>query len=340
MELYKRHKETLECKLTDDERAERSKTFAEKHQELRDLEDEKKRTDERLNSRIKILKQTVDDLSEIVISGVEKRDVECETLPDWDKLQMYVMRTDIWTEVPSSRRTMTVDEQQGELFKREEGETKPATEMADGETIAADSETNVRSFFGDGDPVETIDAAPAEDPTVIDPPIGWPHVGGEKYGAVTEEDFFTAPRCEKCGRIDGAHTADCGAIPYETYLNFAKAKGLSNPKAAARKMELKRDRDDEVRAWQQEVQAGRVQLGYPAYLMFAQHLGVQDPETEARVMLEGRERDAEVYAFIDAQQKAADEALEAGEREVRAQEKEARKPSKKRAKSVSGNARR
>lgn len=69
------------------------------------------------------------------------------------------------------------------------------------------------------------------------------------------EDDFTAERCEDCGRIDGAHTRDCPrgeAIPYETYLAYAKARGYKPAATIARKMELNRESDEAIRAWLKE----------------------------------------------------------------------------------------
>ena len=65
-------------------------------------------------------------------------------------------------------------------------------------------------------------------------------------------DDFTAPRCEECHRTDGGHSETCShrnMISFATYLAFAKAQKLRNPNSHARKMELKRDRDEEVREW-------------------------------------------------------------------------------------------
>jgi hypothetical protein len=65
-------------------------------------------------------------------------------------------------------------------------------------------------------------------------------------------DDFTAPRCTECGRIEGAHAETCSQsskFTYATYLSFARAQKLKNPMSHARKMELTRSRDDEVRAW-------------------------------------------------------------------------------------------
>lgn len=83
---------------------------------------------------------------------------------------------------------------------------------------------------------------------------------GEQDKTVTEclrmkaekADDFTAPRCEECKRTDGGHGETCShrnMISYATYFAFAQAKKLKNPASHARMMELKRDRDEEVRAW-------------------------------------------------------------------------------------------
>jgi ParB/RepB/Spo0J family partition protein len=93
-------------------------------------------------------------------------------------------------------------------------------------------------------------------------------------------DDFTADRCPECGRIDGAHTAECShsdTPSYPIYLAFCKAQGIQRPAAAARKLELTRERDAEIIAWMAE----------------------QNREMAARVSRNGRagERDTEELAI-------------------------------------------
>lgn len=73
-------------------------------------------------------------------------------------------------------------------------------------------------------------------------------------GAPGQTDDFTAPRCDICGRIDGAHTKECprsGALTFEDYLMFVQAHYKGNHKSYARKMELRRDpeMDAKVKQW-------------------------------------------------------------------------------------------
>jgi hypothetical protein len=115
------------------------------------------------------------------------------------------------------------------------------TEAPDGETNRAENETNVEEFLG--------------------------KKKGKKAQRETKQaenetaDDFTADRCEECGRIDGAHKQECSkssALTFPAYLAFAKAQGMKVPAAAARKLELTRSRDDDVRAWlkQDQQEAG------------------------------------------------------------------------------------
>lgn len=84
-------------------------------------------------------------------------------------------------------------------------------------------------------------------------PDWWVMIGPEIVFTVKKDiDDFTAARCKECHRIDGAHTTECsqgGAISYQVYLNFCKAQKMKSPTAQARKLELSRERDEEVLAW-------------------------------------------------------------------------------------------
>jgi len=68
-------------------------------------------------------------------------------------------------------------------------------------------------------------------------------------------DSFPAPRCDECGRIDGAHADTCGkrpwALTFEDYLAYAKEAKLKNPNSQARKWMLGREKDAEIIAWKQ-----------------------------------------------------------------------------------------
>ncbi len=73
-----------------------------------------------------------------------------------------------------------------------------------------------------------------------------------------QADDFTAERCDECGRIDGAHTPECpksNALRFEDYLAYAKARYKSNHQSHARKMDLTKMNDEQVREWKQQ-QAG------------------------------------------------------------------------------------
>lgn len=70
-------------------------------------------------------------------------------------------------------------------------------------------------------------------------------------------DDFTAPICDECKRIEGGHTRECsksGALTFDDYLAYARAHYKTNHQSHARKMELTRLNDDEIRAWKLEQQ--------------------------------------------------------------------------------------
>jgi len=95
-------------------------------------------------------------------------------------------------------------------------------------------------------------------------PDPWVIVGPEtifKLRPAAQADDFTAPRCNECKMIDGAHTKECPNNPdrltYEDYLGYCKTQYKTNAASYARKMELIRDpgQDEFVREWKQR-QAG------------------------------------------------------------------------------------
>jgi hypothetical protein len=102
--------------------------------------------------------------------------------------------------------------------------------------------------LGEGTPIECEECEQIDGEHIV----GCANAPKINPAAETSHDDFTAERCGECGRIDGAHTQECsksGALAYPAYLGFCKAQGMKVPAAAARKLELTRARDDEVRAW-------------------------------------------------------------------------------------------
>jgi hypothetical protein len=80
-------------------------------------------------------------------------------------------------------------------------------------------------------------------------------------GAVSDD--FTAERCDECGRIDGAHTQECSksnALSFDDYLAYSKAHYKSNHNSHARKMELTKLNDEQVREWKQQQQGSGLEL--------------------------------------------------------------------------------
>jgi hypothetical protein len=211
--MAKTFKDYLECDLTAAELAERSKQAADTQLKLRETETEKKRIDQKLGSEIKLLQQEVDRLATIVSKGKERRDVECTSEIDWNSFRIRYIRLD--TGEVYRERDLTEDERQSNLFN------EPPPHQRDPEPFQKEPGREVAK------PEESTDKA----------------------------DEFTAEQCEECKRIDGAHTAECskgGAIEFSTYLAFVKAHDLKPFNTNARKLQLSKERDAEVKAWMEQ----------------------------------------------------------------------------------------
>jgi hypothetical protein len=79
-------------------------------------------------------------------------------------------------------------------------------------------------------------------------------IGAPSQCAASDQaDDFTAPRCEECGRIDGAHSDTCSQNPnkleFEDYLHYAEFTNPRGPRTTARKWMLSREIDGPVHAW-------------------------------------------------------------------------------------------
>lgn len=123
---------------------------------------------------------------------------------------------------------------------------KQADRIADSDDSSSSSEEAVSEFFS-----EAVAAAELGN-TLEEINSGRRRLINPAPPVAEEQDGFTAPRCEECGRIDNGHTEECsksGALRYENYLAFCQAQKMKVPAAAARKLELTRTRDQEVRAW-------------------------------------------------------------------------------------------
>jgi hypothetical protein len=209
--MAKTFKDYLECDLTAAELAERSKAAADTQLKLRETETEKKRIDQKLGSEIKLLQQEVDRLATIVSKGKERRDVECTSEIDWDSFRIRYIRLD--TGEVYRERELTEDERQSNFFD------EPPRHQRDPEPFVEEAKRDLAELK---DLAEKVD------------------------------DDFTADQCEECKRIDGAHTAECskgGALGFPAYLAFAKAQGLKPVNTAARKLQLSKERDAEIRTW-------------------------------------------------------------------------------------------
>lgn len=77
-------------------------------------------------------------------------------------------------------------------------------------------------------------------------------------------DDFTAPICDECHRIDGAHSDTCGQCPdaltFEDYLDFAQngCSGIKDPKSQARKWQISKEQDGTIIHWKRMKAEGRL----------------------------------------------------------------------------------
>jgi len=96
-----------------------------------------------------------------------------------------------------------------------------------------ESESNVVSFFSNQEANAEVEESLAE----------------------AAADDFTAPKCEECGAIGGAHAVSCSksnGLTFDDYLGYAKAKNVKHAASWARKWQLSREKDGLVLAWKAE----------------------------------------------------------------------------------------
>lgn len=115
----KQFKELLTVKLTEDEIKKYSLQLAKTCGEKTAKEEEKARIAERINSELKLMKQTVDDLSTKVETGEEDRLVECEERPMYDLGVVWIVRLDTWEKI--RERPLTSEDRQARMFEDEMG---------------------------------------------------------------------------------------------------------------------------------------------------------------------------------------------------------------------------
>lgn len=110
----RRFEKWLPVKLTEHEVLERSRSLAQRHNEKRDLEAERARIVRDYGERLKNLAGEISRLSDIVASGQEHRNVECEEQRQDSRKQFRVVRLD--TDEIVELRPMLESELQEDLF--------------------------------------------------------------------------------------------------------------------------------------------------------------------------------------------------------------------------------
>lgn len=100
----------LPVKLTPGELQARGKTLADEIESYKRTEGAKKASAEDFGGRLKNTRARIDDLSRVVASGEERRDVECHFVRFEESFEIAWVREDTGEQV--ERRPMTVDERQ------------------------------------------------------------------------------------------------------------------------------------------------------------------------------------------------------------------------------------
>lgn len=101
---------TLECRLTDSEKMAAAKEFAVQLNEAKRLNLELKSVTAEMRQKIKEAMSTVNTKAEEVRTGVQKRDVDCDRVYDYDAGEVRVIRLDT-DEVIEERRMLTHERQ-------------------------------------------------------------------------------------------------------------------------------------------------------------------------------------------------------------------------------------
>lgn len=104
----------VQCKLTDDELAERSQQLVELLGDRRTLAEEAKESAAGYRDRLKAIDKDVDGLLDQLTEGVEQRELEVEEMRDERRGEIVTRRADTGEEI--DRRAMTAEERQGDLF--------------------------------------------------------------------------------------------------------------------------------------------------------------------------------------------------------------------------------
>ena len=104
----------LPVQLTPEERQERGDALANSVQQTAALGEEKKAQDAEINGKIKLSKEVTRKLSQIITTGTEDRDVECDVVKDFKAGTVTTFRSDTGEQV--DQRTLTAEERQEELY--------------------------------------------------------------------------------------------------------------------------------------------------------------------------------------------------------------------------------
>jgi len=87
---------SLPCRLTQDERNDRGLSLANAMKKYGEVEDEKKAITSGLGANLKEIRADLNRLSEVVSTGYEKRDVECQKQVDLTLKCVRILRTDTY----------------------------------------------------------------------------------------------------------------------------------------------------------------------------------------------------------------------------------------------------
>ena len=111
-------KEMLPCKLTNDERLSRADDLANAVQSVDQIKQEKKSLVRQIDARLSAAESKRDELSDVVASGREYREVIVEQIFDYEAGKVREVRRDTGEKI--AERDLTDEEKQGSLLEETE----------------------------------------------------------------------------------------------------------------------------------------------------------------------------------------------------------------------------